>query len=262
MSPEMMEIYVKALALFKPSLIFGYPSALYVLSLYTKVKGLDLIQPKSILTGGEMVYENQRNAIKQAFRCDILDSYGCHEVGPIATECKTHTGYHIFSSNLLLELEHNPMPTLPEHVGGLILTDLNNYGMPILRYRNDDLCVLAERCDCGLEQTIIKDIMGSSFDFIIVKNRVISAPGLMHIFKDLPINEFQIVQESEEKITIFIVQNTEFSGETINTLLRRFRNLVSQDCKYEVKLVPEIEYTPAGKLKYVISKVSLLYITN
>lgn len=113
-------------------------------------------------------------------------------------------------------------PVAPGEKGELIITDLDNYGMPFIRYRIGDIGVLSDRrCNCGRGLPILEKVEGRTFDIIVGTNgRHFDG----HFFSILlrtaidGIKQFQVVQESKNEINIKIVVDEVFRTEYINML--------------------------------------------
>ena len=91
-----------------------------------------------------------RKFIEKAFGAEVFDIYGCTEIKEIAWECEKHEGYHINEDDVYVEILHGESPAKPGEVGDIVLTDLRNKAMPLIRYRIGDRGLLiAGNCSCG-----------------------------------------------------------------------------------------------------------------
>jgi phenylacetate-CoA ligase len=151
MTPEKMKRYWRRLRRFRPSLVLGYPSALETLSRFCSDEGLSLPAVKGVLVGGESLQEEQRVAIRKAFRAEVMGRYGRKEFSVAAQECPEHGGMHIFSDLFHIEVIGESGQAAGEGESGeIVITDLTNHYMPLIRYRTGDLAVVSSRrCECG-----------------------------------------------------------------------------------------------------------------
>ena len=119
-------------------------------------------KPKVIFTTAEMLSEAQRQYISDMFDCPVVQEYGCSEVDIIAFECSKKI-YHLNSERLYVEF-------IPSETGNyeIVISDLDNKCMPIIRYRLGDLVEITDSsCDCGLPFAEIKRVIGRTSDQLV-----------------------------------------------------------------------------------------------
>ena len=260
LSEENMLIYARKLIRHKPKVIIGYASPLYHFAKFLKKNGIKGINPKSIISSAEVLYDYQRESIESVFQCRVFNAYGCREFTTIAQECSEHTGMHINAEHVYVEcLKGDGEPAAPRERGELVITDLDNYGMPFIRYRIGDVGVLSDRkSNCGRGLPILEKIEGRAFDIIVgTNNRYFDG----HFFSILlrtavdGIKQFQVVQESKNEIDIKIVVDEAFKKGRIDILANKIREFCGNDMQVNFKIVDEILPTKSGKFRFVISKV-------
>jgi len=116
----------------------------------------------------------------------------------------------------------------------LLITDLENYAFPIIRYQLGDIVTLSDSmksCDCGRSLPRLKSIAGRFSDFIKLKNgRQISGSGLTIslLSKIKGILKTQIIQNSLENLTLRIVKDDNFDDKSIEQLKTEFATLVGE----------------------------------
>jgi phenylacetate-CoA ligase len=108
-----------------------------------------------VICAGEPLFPEDRHAMHRAFGPHVFDTYGCREVMLIGAECDQHSGLHLSTENVVVEIVvregNTTRPARPGETGEVLLTDLHNFSMPFIRYANGDLAVAGptERCACG-----------------------------------------------------------------------------------------------------------------
>src|SRR5688572_19629487 len=133
-----------------PRVVCGYTNAIYEFARQVKQAGLSLRPPTGVITSAEKLYGYQREVIEDAFGAKVFDRYGCREVMMIGAECEQHTGLHVTADNLYVEVLRGGAPCEPGQVGEVVITDLHNYGFPLIRYRIGDAASWrGEPCSCG-----------------------------------------------------------------------------------------------------------------
>ncbi|MCX6251119.1 MAG: hypothetical protein NTX61_10250 [Bacteroidetes bacterium] len=241
--------------------IKGYPSFLYLLAHRVKSGQLKMPALKHIFTASEMLDERTREFINQTFNADVKDIYGCWEAGCIGWECEKHEGYHINIDFLALQILGTNNDSRDYGKGNLILTNLNSYAVPFIRYQSDDIVELTpDLCSCGRPLPLIKSIMGRRDDFVVLTNgSKISPAGLLVVMHDFSNNvkEFQITQEKIDELHVRIVlmditHQTRTEDEIKSGLETHLNDI---DMKITVTTVPVIEKTRSGKHKSILSRI-------
>jgi len=248
------------LARFSPRLLVGFTSSLVLFARYALSEGRSDLRPLSIQSSSETLTDADRKLMETAFACPVFNRYGCHEVGNIAHECDSHSGLHVLVENVFLEIldsAGNPAP--PGRPGIVVVTNLNNYGMPFIRYRNEDVVVPSERtCPCGRGSPLIERVEGRLSDAIVTPGgRILHGESFTRMFSNAGgIEQFQIVQETPENLLVKIVPGKEFRRDHV---LRFLRDNICRhgdpEFKIEFRISDHIEPSPSGKHRYTISKV-------
>ena len=70
--------------------------------------------------------------VEEAFDRPVTNRYGCEEVSLIACECEEHDGLHLNADGVYCEVMAD---------GRLLVTDLTNRAMPLIRYQVGDVVV-------------------------------------------------------------------------------------------------------------------------
>lgn len=260
MSASKLERIVPRLIRFRPSIIVATASAAYILASYARSNGITGLRPKAVITTAEMLFDYEREVVKEALGCEVFDLYASREVGPIAAECPSHSGYHIFAEKFVLEFIRDGKPVIPGEIGKILITDLTNYAMPFIRYENGDLGVpTMESCPCGINLPLMKSIEGKITDILVVKGKFISSPGLNLIFKDLPINQYQLIQETEDEIVVKIIKEEGYTEAETRLLLKLLQKHISKEVKFQIEFTDFISPYPSGKRRFFISKVPVQF---
>lgn len=259
MSRENLKYYIGKLREFSPLAIEGYPSTVNVMARYLLDSGT-AIQAKAVFTTSEALLPRYRENIEQAFGCKVYDSYGMAERTIFATECDHHQGNHLnldYGISEILDEDGNHCP--PGQPGRLVTTGLHNFSMPLIRYVTSDVTALKDsKCTCGREFPLLEDITSRAEDYIITpEGKYISPIVLQHPFKPMhSVVESQIIQEDMWNLTIKIVRSPGYSEEDNEYLQRELHKRIGDNIKINIEFVESIPRTEAGKLKWVISKVT------
>ena len=247
----------------KPVLIDGYAESLNLLAGYLKeneVEGFDL---KGIMSSAQVLPENSREVIERGFGCGVFDKYGAREFSGIAYECDAHDGHHVAAESYIVEILCNGRPAEPGEMGEVVITDLNNFCMPMIRYRIGDLAVAMDQdvpCACGRGLPRIGKIEGRVQAIIFAKNgRFLPGTFFAHFFKDYEymIRQYQVVQEEPGEILLKVIKAARFSDEGFAEVLDKLREFLGDETVVAVEFVEEIPLVRTGKHQGSISKVAV-----
>ena len=255
-----MQAFVDKWYAYKPDVIFGHSHSIYVFASFLLNNPSIKLKPKGIVATSMMLLEHERNIIEQAFNCKVTNRYGCEEVGLIAVECEQHNGMHINSPHIILEcLDGNDQPAKFGEAGKLVITDLNNYAMPLIRYRVEDVGVLSqEACSCGRTTPLLTRLEGRVADFLkktdggqvagvsLVERTLTKIPG---------IEQMQLVQEQLHEIIINRVKGAEFNEQTDTLLLNEFNLVFGSSVTIVINDVEKIPQEKSGKYRFSICKL-------
>lgn len=261
-SLKKMEAYHQDLSKFQPDVIVSYASSIHLLAQYLLKNGIVPAYPKlSVISSAETLYQDMRETIEKVFRVKCFDKYGSREVSAVACECDEHSGLHIFMDNVIIEcVDPKTGQEVFDEPGEIIVTDLNNYGMPFIRYKIGDIGILTnERCSCGRTTLKFKRIIGRATDnFILRDGKIIHGEFFTHLFYGLHgIREFQFVQESLEDFNLYIVKNEDLVEGTIKFLYNEIIKTVGGEARVQIHFVDSVPKTPTGKYKFTISRVKI-----
>lgn len=258
MDESRMASYARKIASYKPKFLRGYPSAIYIFAEYLKKAGMNTIRPQAIFTTAEVLLPQHREVIEEQFGCRVFDHYGCYDGGLQAMECAEHCGFHISIEKVIMEfVGEDGKPVHMGCSGEILATDLYNYTMPFIRYAVGDRGTLsAGKCPCGRGLPIMKSIEGRTTDVIVFNNGVtLSGPALTLVFKDYHIKQYQIIQETKDKLLIKIIKAEGYSDKDTEHFLGIIRAHCGEGVNIETQFVEEIPTTRAGKWRFIISNV-------
>ncbi|MCX7615223.1 MAG: phenylacetate--CoA ligase family protein [Clostridiales bacterium] len=253
--------YVKLINRYKPEYLYGYSSALFTLSALMEKQGVKPEIPlKAVVSTSETLFDFQRDKIRNIFSCPVVNEYGARDGGILAYECP-NGGLHISAENAILEVV-DPVTYKPLKMGeaGLLLvTDLNNFSMPRLRYVLGDMAALcSERCSCNRGMPVLKELSGRVDDMFVSKDgHLIHGHAFNHVARNLTaIAKFQILQLSENKAILKYVLNDQAPKSEVDTFLDSVRNIL-KGSEIEIHQVSDIPPEKSGKYRYAIRQFEL-----
>lgn len=245
----------------RPVLIDGYAESFNYLS---QAIGENSLQhsPRAIIASAQMLTKKTREDIESKFKTKVFDKYGSREFSGIAYECDFRDGHHVQWESYIVEILKDGKPAKPGEIGEVVVTDLNNYSVPLIRYRIGDLAeaVEPERCGCGRSSAKIGAIVGRTQALVFVSGAT-WLPGTFfgHFFKeyDSIVSQFQVVQDSREGFTLKIVRGAHWSPVSWESCMGQLRQYVGEESRVSVEFVDQIPLLRTGKRTPVVSSLKV-----
>jgi phenylacetate-CoA ligase len=250
----------QAIKKFRPRVITGYSRALALMARFAKNRALDVFQPQAIVTSAEVLEPSDRTLVEQVFNCPVFDRYGCREVGVIASECPAHEGLHTMAEGLLVEIVRGSSRARPGETGSILITDLRNFAMPLIRYRIGDLASWQSgHCSCGRQLPRLGQIAGRSTDFVVGSDgRLVSGVFLAtYVVAQRPsLGQVQIRQEEAGRILFRIQRGPSFlESQDLEYLTQASREHLGEKSIIEFEYVEELAPEASGKYIFCRSTV-------
>jgi len=239
--------------LLRPKLLRGYFTAIKDLAAFLDEKGLRFPALKGIILCAETVDEPSRAHVDRVFQARSYNLYGGRELSIVAMECAARRGLHEVSENNYVEFEPIELPDCPG-AGNLILTNLNNYAMPFIRYRIGDIGVPGDGgvCECGRGLPRIARIIGRTTEvFSFYDGTKIAGEMFIHVMKDFPLKEYQFVQLSDRKVLLRMNRREAEDHDLRGRLRSTYARYLPAGVALDIEEVDRFERTPTGKFKFV-----------
>jgi len=239
---------------FEPYYAYGNPSVMFFLTHASKEFNIPL-KLKCFISACEKLLPKQRSMINSS-GCEVFDFYSSTEHVTSAFECQEHNGLHVNVEQGYMEM----IDSKGEHAGlgergNIIGTEFHNHIMPLIRYSlNDEAVLSGEKCNCGRQSLLIKDILGRTTDNVSYNGRMISSATLSLAFHNFDeILESQLVQDGKKHLLVMLVLNDDknYSPLRIDNLVQNLQLIVGDGVKIDVKFVGKIPRTKRGKYSFI-----------
>ncbi len=150
-------------------------------------------------------------------------------------------------------------PANPGESGSVIVTDLTNRAMPIIRYQVGDVAALSDRvCACGRGLPLLERLEGREADYVVTQaGELISGISLTENFAlQVPgVVQFQIIQETLQRFRFRVVRGPDFGPESLDRLDSLVARHFGPDVEYRCEYLDSIPSEPSGKYRFCISRV-------
>jgi phenylacetate-CoA ligase len=240
-----------------PDVLDGYSSSLYLIAKECKTSANNKIKPKIVYGTSDMLTKEMRTVINSAFDVEIYDQFGSVEMGRTAWECPKHVGYHIDMEAIVMEFIKDNEQVSPGEQGEIVYTNLYNYAMPFIRYQIEDVGIISdERCTCGRGLPLMKIIEGRKDSFIQLSDGKIIPPTIWIILlMQYSIEQYKVIQETIDRITIQIIPMRKFSQEDIEKIKSEVASVIGNETAVNIEIVDYIPREKSGKMKPIVSNL-------
>ncbi|MFX0138426.1 MAG: phenylacetate--CoA ligase family protein [Candidatus Hodarchaeota archaeon] len=261
MSDDIMLKYINEINQIKPKTIISYIQSIYELAKFIERKKLKIFPLNSIITTAGVLTNEVKIFLENIFGCKIFNRYGSRELFNLAMSCEVSQKLHINMYHQYIEILDDNENIVKEHEeGNIIITNLVNYGMPIIRYKIGDRGSLDfSQCPCGRGLIRLDNVFGRVVDvFKNEKGDLIDGEYFTHLFYFRNnIKKFQVIQEKINEININIVtlNGNQLIKSVEDDILEKIKIVMGNNCKINFNYVLSIDPSSSGKFRYTISKV-------
>lgn len=244
----------------KPGVLFGHAHSIFIFASFLKERRFSVPQLSGVISTSMMLIEKERHAIEEVLNIKVTNRYGCEEVGLIGSECQVHDGLHLNSEHVHVEiLREDDSPAADGEEGRIVVTDLVNKGMPLIRYEVGDMGVRTNRaCSCGRGLPLLESLTGRRADFLVRRDgsRVAGISLVEKTLTAIPgLAQLQIIQESIDQFVLNVVPSaayTDNSGDELRGVL--YENF-GADADLKLNLVERLSQERNSKYRFSICRV-------
>jgi phenylacetate-CoA ligase len=252
-----------ALETFRPRLVYGYGSSLGALAEFMAREERVLkgdARPRLIVYTGDHMYEAERLIGERVFGAPVVSLYGSSEAGSVGYMCKEGS-MHISEDHIHVEfLRADGTPTVAGELGEIVVTTLNNFAMPLIRYRVGDLgSYSGESCRCGVTLRTMNLEVGKVADRITTSSKSLVSPySLDYINKHLlrvgvrGIRQFLVEQVSRDDFVLHVVREEPFDPQCTAIFTEKMRDYLGESIRTEVRFTDSIPVSASGKRRWFL----------
>jgi phenylacetate-CoA ligase len=239
-----------------PDIVVAFASAAAHMARLLEREGLQPRYPRvAFIATGEPLEPDMRAAIKRVFPAPVFDRYGSREVGLIASECEQHAGLHLNPSDVYVECLG---PDVYEEPGELVITQLRNRVMPLIRYQIDDLAELEHKpCACGRRSPKLARIAGRKNPiFTTAAGQYVESIRLTAPVRFVPgVRQFQLIEEAAGRLRLLVVADDDCLPEAFAGVRTDIGEIMGPGCELAIDFVDRLPLPPSGKLQVAVSKL-------
>lgn len=208
----------------------------------------------SVIAISERLSDYAKQSMKKHFDVEVLSRYSASETGILAQQMPGSTNFEINWASYFVEILNldNDEPVENGSIGRIVITDLFNYCVPMLRYDTGDLGIMKEN-DNG--RLVLTNVEGRRMDMLYdTKGNMVSSHIIHQVCLFPGIIQYQLIQEGEKEYLFKVNATNKFTKTNQNHLIEKYKGYFGSDANVKIEFVDDIPILSSGKRKKVINK--------
>ncbi len=234
-----------------PKMLRAFPQYLLWLADRAKNRGMNFPSIRFVSPYGGLASPKMIERITEGFCSPFRNQYGTSELGPVAASCNSELAMHVFENHFLVELFRGDKQALPGEIGEIVMTDLRNLVMPLIRYRVGDVGRwVLEPCSCGRSSPRLEVLGRIQETLILDSGRWITAAEIADIaYEDPGIANVRVDEISRKRFEISVVGGDPAIPIDLNRLQERFVNLIGSVKSVRCRMASFLQPESSGKYR-------------
>ncbi len=239
----------------RPAYLLSYPTNIKALANRFLRTAQVLPDLRQVITFGEMLRGEVREACREAWGVSVADMYSSNEIGYMALQCPEHEHYHVQSESVLVEvIDEQGGPCKPGETGRVAVTLLHNFAMPLIRYLIGDYAEAGEVCPCGRGLPVLQRIHGRERNLMVLPGGERKWPRIglsRHAAAEAlpPIRWFQLAQIALDEVELRITADRKFTQREEDNLRDYLRGRLGYPFRISFRYLDGNPHGPGGKLE-------------
>ena len=240
--------------------IVGYSSALELVCKYLDKKSYGRVKSdvRAVIAISEALNDYTKDALQKYFGAPVVSRYSNLENGILAQQETDGSGRYIINTASyvveVLKMDSDDQAD-PGETGRIVVTDLFNYGMPLIRYDTGDVGALSPDSRKTGNMYLAR-VEGRKLDLLYdTKGKIVSSYMVYkNMWQYTEIKQYQLIQEGPKDYVFKINRDGAFSRE--RKLIDEFKACLGEDAIFRVEYVSEIPLLSSGKRRFVVNNCS------
>lgn len=233
----------------------GYSSALELICRWLDSTGHGKVKAtlSSAISMSETLNDYTKTTIQKYFGVPVYSRYSNLENGILAQQVPgSDNRYLINTASYVLEIfkMNKDEPAAAGELGRIIVTDLYNYAMPMIRYDTGDIGILSTAKDAK-GNSYLELVEGRKLDLLYATDGTLVSSYIVYknMWQYTEILQYQLVQYGPKDYLFKINMEGAFTKE--EKLVQEFKQYLGADANFAVEYVDEIPLLASGKRKKI-----------
>lgn len=241
-----------------PDILLTYPPNLSALMARMLQENVSLSRLREVRTISGTVSEDLRRECQSLLGVPLVDLYSAQEVGIIGIQCPESGLLHLQSENLLVEVLNAQGQSCQDgEIGRVVVTDLHNFSMPLIRYALRDWAEQGPICSCGRGLPTLRRVKGRNRNMAYSPEGKQFWPvlGLGRFRQIIPsLRQYQLIQTEFDAMTVRLVSLLPPSVDQLQSLHATLIEALGYTYRLTWQVQPnELPETASGKFEEFIS---------
>lgn len=237
----------------------GYPSSLNAIAEIAIKNSINDVRFDAAICWGDKLFDHYKKNIKHAFGSEVKEVYSCNEGFLIGAQ-KDLDYFYIMSPHVYVEIVDKNGIAVPDgQMGYVLLTRLDSFSMPLIRYYVGDLAIKLPREKYPEKREmhfpLLEKVIGRDTDIVYTTSgKYLIVHFFTGIFEHVPeILQFRVIQRELSSIEIEYIPAVNFEHTVIEKVERIIRDKLKGDLRILWRHVDHIPPTASGKPQLIQS---------
>lgn len=237
----------------RPALLRGFPQYLLWLAERAAFRRLRVPSLNAIGPYGGLASPQMAQRIRDGFGVEFRNLYGTSELGPVSAACSNSPAMHAFENQFIVEVFRGDEPAGSGEIGQLVVTDLTNLTMPLIRYRVGDVGRLtAAPCDCG-RLSLRLEVLGRISEVLRTPNGPLLPSAVADVvLEDRGAANFRLEEFASGRFELSIVPSLDGPAPRLEEIRDRLAALHGGLRSLECRQAPYLQPEPSGKYRLIV----------
>jgi phenylacetate-CoA ligase len=233
----------------------GYSSALELICQWLERKNHGKVKAKlaSAISMSETLNDYTKTTIEKYFGVPVYSRYSNLENGILAQQVPgSGNKYLINTASYVVEIVKidSDEAAAPGELGRIVVTDLYNYAMPMIRYDTGDIGILSNEKDAN-GNSYLDVVEGRKLDLLYATDGTLVSSYIVYknMWQYTEILQYQLVQYGPQDYLFKINMEGSFTKE--EKLIKEFKQYLGNNANFTVEYVDEIPLLASGKRKKI-----------
>jgi phenylacetate-CoA ligase len=259
LSQKLIEQFLYKLVQFRPVLVSTYTNAMYLIAKVAEQQQIYIPELRAVQGTSEPFPPATKERISKIFNCEVYDKYGMRETNIVAHESPNHEEMCIQAENVYVEfLTDDGLPCKEGQKGRVVLTTLNNFSMPLIRYETSDLAApVPGYCSSGFGFPRMTSVAGRLQDLIVSPNgdRIDAYLFSYLLMRFSEIHWFQVVQSELDSLALRVFAPNDITPSTREQIIERIHYHTGFPFKIDFEMLSEMPESSTGKFRLCVSEL-------
>ncbi|MEM1182223.1 MAG: hypothetical protein AAGM22_27995 [Acidobacteriota bacterium] len=237
-----------------PSIVVADPVYLGAFARFLRARGLPAPRLDAIISTYELLTPTVRRLLEAVFQAPIVEQYGSSEINDIADMCEEGE-LHVRTDEVFVEVLRDGRPASPGELGRVVVTDLRNFNMPLIRYDIGDVVrVPGGPCRCDRNSPLLGQVEGRASDMLEIGGQIITPRQIDSLFLGLPelaAYEWKQTGARRCRVSLMPLRGETVDVESLGADLERRASELMGDVRLRISAADEIRPRPSNKFRFV-----------